>query len=151
MTTSINSDRGQTSETLVTVGGEAPDFSLLSTPDQRLGLAELRGAPLVVTFYPADFSPVCGDQMALYNQILPAAILRRAEALHLDIDRFTRDLQSHTYAERIDEDLQSGSYSGVNGTPTFFINGYRHDGPFDIDSLLAAVGKVTAVGEQASL
>jgi len=81
----------------------------------------------------------------------PAAILRRAEALHLDIDRFTRDLQSHAYAERIDEDLQSGSYSGVNGTPTFFINGYRHDGPFDIDSLLAAIGKVTAVGEQASL
>ena len=86
MTTSINSDRGETSETLVTVGGEAPGFSLLSTPDQRLGLAELRGAPLVVAFYPADFSPVCGDQMALYNQILPEFRRLGANLVGISVD-----------------------------------------------------------------
>ena len=70
-----------------------------------------------------------------------AALVRRAEALDLDVDRFVRDLVRHTFASRVDEDLQSGTHSGVNGTPTFFINGHRHDGPFDIDSLLAAIAK----------
>jgi peroxiredoxin len=58
-------------ESIIGVGSPAPDFSLQSTPDQRVRLGELRGAPLVIAFYPADFSPVCGDQMSLYNQILP--------------------------------------------------------------------------------
>ena len=52
-------------------GTLAPDFTLNSTPDQRLSLHELRGRPVVLAFYPADWSPVCGDQMALYNEILP--------------------------------------------------------------------------------
>ncbi len=49
----------------------APDFTLHSTPDQTLSLRELRGRPVILAFYPADWSPVCGDQMALYNEILP--------------------------------------------------------------------------------
>jgi peroxiredoxin len=49
----------------------APDFSLHVTPDQKLALSELRGKPVILAFYPADWSPVCGDQMALYNEILP--------------------------------------------------------------------------------
>ncbi len=48
----------------------APEFALPSAPKQRLSLTELRGRPVVLAFYPADFSPVCGDQMALYNEIL---------------------------------------------------------------------------------
>ena len=52
-------------------GTAAPEFSLHVTPDQKLSLAELRGRPVILTFYPADWSPVCGDQMALYNQVLP--------------------------------------------------------------------------------
>lgn len=51
-------------------GTDAPDFTLNSTPDQTLTLAELRGKPVILAFYPADWSPVCGDQMALYNEIL---------------------------------------------------------------------------------
>jgi peroxiredoxin len=51
-------------------GVAAPDFSLRSTPDQWLKLSELRGQPVILAFYPADWSPVCGDQMALYNEIL---------------------------------------------------------------------------------
>src|ERR1700739_5079800 len=52
-------------------GTPAPDFTLHVTPDQSLSLRELRGTPVMLAFYPADWSPVCGDQMALYNEILP--------------------------------------------------------------------------------
>lgn len=54
---------------LLQAGSAAPDFALASTPDQVVRLAELRGRPLVIAFYPADWSPVCGDQMALYNEM----------------------------------------------------------------------------------
>ena len=52
------------------VGEPAPDFTLHSTPDQTVSLSQLRGHPVVLAFYPADWSPVCGDQMALYNELL---------------------------------------------------------------------------------
>ena len=52
-------------------GTAAPAFTLPATPDQRVSLADFRGHPLIIAFYPADWSPVCGDQMALYNEILP--------------------------------------------------------------------------------
>jgi peroxiredoxin len=51
-------------------GTAAPSFKLHSTPDQEVSLSELRGAPVILAFYPADWSPVCGDQMALYNEVL---------------------------------------------------------------------------------
>jgi peroxiredoxin len=50
-------------------GAAAPDFSLPSTPDQRLSLREFRGKNVVLVFYPADWSPVCGDQLGLYREI----------------------------------------------------------------------------------
>src|SRR2546430_1091458 len=52
-------------------GVSAPDFELGGSPDEPMSLADFRGAPLIMAFYPADWSPVCGDQMALYNQLLP--------------------------------------------------------------------------------
>ena len=52
-------------------GTEAPDFELRSTPDQTLSLGELRGKPVILVFYPEDWSPVCSDQLALYQQLLP--------------------------------------------------------------------------------
>jgi peroxiredoxin len=51
-------------------GADAPDFNLRSTPDQWLALDALSGQPVILAFYPADWSPVCGDQMALYNEML---------------------------------------------------------------------------------
>ena len=57
--------------TPLAAGTEAPDFTLHSTPDQRVSLREFRGQPIILAFYPADWSPVCGDQMALYNELLP--------------------------------------------------------------------------------
>jgi peroxiredoxin len=56
---------------ILPAGSPAPVFSLHVTPDQKLSLSELRGKPVILAFYPADWSPVCGDQMALYNEILP--------------------------------------------------------------------------------
>ena len=55
---------------LLARGTAAPDFNLHVTPDQKLSLRDLRGRPVILDFYPADWSPVCGDQMALCNEIL---------------------------------------------------------------------------------
>jgi protein-disulfide isomerase len=62
-----------------------------------------------------------------------------ATELGLDVARFVDDMAAHRYAPRIREDFTSGVRSGVNGTPTFFINNVRHDGGYDLASLLAAI------------
>src|ERR1700739_2391060 len=67
-------------------GTPAPDFTLHVTPDQSLSLNELRGRPVILAFYPADWSPVCGDQMALYNEILPDFQRHGAELLGISVD-----------------------------------------------------------------
>ena len=66
-------------------------------------------------------------------------LARYAKALKLDMPRFIKEMESRHYAERVRADFSSGVRSGVNGTPSFFINGARHDGPFDLASLLAAI------------
>jgi len=67
-------------------GTRAPDFTLRSTPDQSVSLSEFRGRPVVLAFYPADWSPVCGDQMALYNEILDEFQEFQAELLGISVD-----------------------------------------------------------------
>jgi len=67
-------------------GTQAPDFTLHVTPDQTLSLNELRGRPVILAFYPADWSPVCGDQMALYNEMLPEFQKYGAELLGISVD-----------------------------------------------------------------
>ena len=67
-------------------GTAAPDFTLHVTPDQSLSLSELRGKPVIMAFYPADWSPVCGDQMGLYNEILPEFQKYGAELLGISVD-----------------------------------------------------------------
>lgn len=71
---------------ILSPGVLAPDFSLHVTPDQKLALSELSGRPVILAFYPADWSPVCGDQMALYNEILPEFQKYRAELLGISVD-----------------------------------------------------------------
>jgi peroxiredoxin len=68
------------------VGQAAPDFSLHSTPDQSLSLSELRGRPVVLVFSPADWSPVCGDQVSLYNEMLSEFRGYGAEILGISVD-----------------------------------------------------------------
>jgi peroxiredoxin len=67
-------------------GNTAPDFTLRVTPDQNLTLSELRGHPVVLSFYPADWSPVCGDQMSLYNEILDEFQKHHAELVGISVD-----------------------------------------------------------------
>jgi peroxiredoxin len=71
---------------ILTPGTLAPEFSLSVTPDQKLALRELRGNPVILAFYPADWSPVCGDQMALYNEVLPEFQKFHAELLGISVD-----------------------------------------------------------------
>ena len=67
-------------------GTPAPDFRLRTTPDQEVALSEFRGQPVILAFYPSDWSPVCGDQMGLYNEILPEFQHLGAELLGISVD-----------------------------------------------------------------
>jgi len=67
-------------------GTPAPDFALHTTPDQVVSLSDFRGRPVVLAFYPADWSPVCGDQMALYNELLDEFAKFDAELLGISVD-----------------------------------------------------------------
>jgi len=86
---------------ILSAGTPAPDFTLHVTPDQMLSLKELRGRPVILAFYPADWSPVCGDQMALYNEILPEFHRFNAELMGISVDgvwchaAFLRDRKLH--------------------------------------------------------
>src|SRR4051812_28189341 len=66
-------------------------------------------------------------------------LLGYAEALGLEVERFASDLSTHRHAPRVREDFLPGTRSGVNGPPTFFVNGVRHNGGYDTQSLLAAI------------
>jgi len=71
---------------ILRAGTPAPDFELHATPDQKVSLSDFRGKPLILAFYPADWSPVCGDQMALYNQVLPEFHKLGAELVGISVD-----------------------------------------------------------------
>lgn len=64
----------------------APDFELYATPDQKFSLHELKGKNVVLAFYPADWSPVCGDQMSLYNEMLKFFRKYNAELIGISVD-----------------------------------------------------------------
>jgi len=82
-------------------GTKAPDFSLQTTPDQKVSLRDFRGQKLVLTFYPADWSPVCSDQLAVYNELLPEFRRLGAEVLGISVDgvwchlAFAKDRKLH--------------------------------------------------------
>src|SRR5213079_143447 len=71
---------------LLQPGTVAPDFELQSAPEEKLALHDLRGKPVILAFYPADFSPVCGDEMALYNAVLPEFHKLGAELIGISVD-----------------------------------------------------------------
>ncbi|MFH8470466.1 Na+/H+ antiporter NhaA [Streptomyces sp. NPDC017991] len=86
--------------------------------------------------------------MAHQGDLLPKDLLRYAEEIGLDTDRFRADLRAGTGAARVAADVESADLSGVSGTPTFFVNGRRHHGAYDIVALSAAV---RAARQRASL
>ena len=77
--------------------------------------------------------------LAHQQELRPSDLFRYARDIGLDIERFTRDLHDHEHADRILADVASADESGVSGTPTFFINGRRHYGVYDIDTLTERV------------
>jgi peroxiredoxin len=82
-------------------GTPAPDFALNSTPDQKVRLSEFRGRPVVLVFYPADWSPVCGDELALFNELLPEFGKHSAQLIGVSVDgvwchaAYARDRKLH--------------------------------------------------------
>ena len=76
----------QTSNAPLPSGTQAPEFTLRSSPTESLSLRDLKGRRIVLAFYPADWSPVCGDQMALYNEVLPEFKKYNAELLGISVD-----------------------------------------------------------------
>src|SRR5262249_15172381 len=72
--------------TALPAGTPAPDFALKSPPDQTVRLSEFRGRPVVLVFYPADWSPICGDQVGLYNEMLSEFRDLGAEILGISVD-----------------------------------------------------------------
>jgi peroxiredoxin len=83
-------------------GTAAPNFTLHSTPDQLVSLSDLRGRAVVLVFYPADWSPVCSDQLALYNELLPEFYEYDAQIVGISVDgiwshlAFSKDRKFHT-------------------------------------------------------
>lgn len=71
---------------ILPAGAKAPDFTGRVTPDQTISLSDFRGRIVILAFYPADWSPVCGDQMTIYNLALPEFHKRGAELLGISVD-----------------------------------------------------------------
>jgi peroxiredoxin len=82
-------------------GVQAPDFCLSTTPDQKVSLSDFRGQPVVLVFYPADWSPVCSDQLALYNELKPEFSEFEAKIVGISVDgvwchlAFSKDRKLH--------------------------------------------------------
>ena len=79
-------DAGAKTTRLVPPGNPAPDFTLRRTPDQSLSLSDFRGQPVIIAFYPADWSPVCGEQVVLYQAVLPEFQKFGAQLLGISCD-----------------------------------------------------------------
>ena len=77
---------GSKKPSILKPGSKAPDFTLKTTPDQSVSLRDFRGGPVVLAFYPADWSPVCSDQMGLYAQVMPEFKKFDAEILGVSVD-----------------------------------------------------------------
>jgi protein-disulfide isomerase len=73
------------------------------------------------------------------DELAPKDLVRYATDLGLDVERFTDDLRERRFLDRIEVDVDSADQSGVSGTPTFFVNGRRHHGVYDVEALQAAV------------
>ena len=95
------SDTLQRAPEMLGAGTRAPELALNATPDQLLKLSELRGRPVILVFYPADWSPVCGDQLVLYNEMLSEFREYGAELVGISVDgvwchaAFARDRKLH--------------------------------------------------------
>ena len=87
------------------------------------------------------------DQLFEHQEALEDEhLVRYAAGLALDTDHFRSELAAHRYRDRVQQDVLSGIRSGVHGTPTFFVNGARHEGEWELDRLLAAIRAADPAG-----
>jgi peroxiredoxin len=109
--------------TILAPGSKAPNFSLNATPDQKVSLSDFHGRPVVLAFYPADWSPVCTDELSLYNQILPEFQKYNAEVIGISVDgvwshlAFAKDRNLHLplLSDFEPKGRVSNSYGAYNG------------------------------------
>ena len=78
------------------------------------------------------------------DALRPDDLVGDARRLGLDVERFAHDLRAHAVVARVQRDVEGADLSGVAGTPTFFVNGHRHHGAYDIEALSAAVRSAKA-------
>jgi protein-disulfide isomerase len=103
-------------------------------PDAELAAEAAQAAAAQGQFWPMH-DILFENQSALAGENL----VEYASAIGLDVEKFVADVNENRFRSRVREQFMGGVRSGVNGTPTFFINGARHDGSYDADSLLSAI------------
>ncbi|MFL5545487.1 MAG: redoxin domain-containing protein [Gemmatimonadaceae bacterium] len=153
-------------DTILAAGTHAPPFTLQSTPDRSYSLADFQGRPLVLAFYPADWSPVCGDQIALYNEMLEEFAEYGAQILGISVDgvwchkAFAEARNIHfpllaDFEPKGEVSRRYGAYDRQNGFSSralFVIDGagdirWSYLSPTDVnpgaDGIFAALEKVT--------
>ena len=117
----------RSSMTSASSGGTSPSSACI----RRLGWRQRQLRPQASRTHSGDADLLLQDQHALER----GDLIRHAEELGLDVDRFRRDLALHVGSSRISEDIESADQSGVVGTPTIFIDGKLHRGRFDVETL----------------
>jgi len=110
-------------------------FPLVEVHEHAQAAAEAAEA----AHFQGKFWPMHDRLMEANRRLDDEDLERYAEEVGLDPMRFDRQMLAHAHAARVRQQLESGLVSGVQGTPTFFVNGVRHDGPHDLESLLAAL------------
>jgi peroxiredoxin len=163
-------ERNSTADPILPAGAQAPPFTLHSKPGQSFALSDFRGRPVVLVFYPADWSPVCGDQIALYNEMREEFATYGAQVLGISVDGVWCH-QAFADARRIQFPLLSdfepkgevsrsyGAYDSSDGTSTralFVLDGngvirWSYLSPIDVnpgaDGIFAALDQLVA-GEE---
>ncbi len=158
--------------TLLAVGQKAPDFSLRTTPDESVALSDFLGRPIVLVFYPADWSPVCGDQLALYNELHEEWKKHDAQLLAISVDNvwshiaYTKDRHLHfpllsDFEPKGEVSKKFGAYvprEGVSARALFVLDrkgvvAWNHESPSGInpgaDGILDALEELEARKESA--
>jgi peroxiredoxin len=160
-------DLREDAQSVIPAGTRAPSFTLGATPDKSYSLADFKGRPVVLAFYPADWSPVCGDQMALYNEMLEEFAEYDAQLLGVSVDgvwchkAFAENRNIHfpllaDFEPKGEVSRLYGAYDPQGGIATralFVIDGngvvrWSYLSPIDVnpgaDGILAALEQVSA-------
>jgi peroxiredoxin len=171
MSRETNESQSNSSESPLAAGTPAPEFTLPAGPDRKVSLENYRGRPVILAFYPADWSPVCGDQMALYNEILPEFKRHNAELLGISVDgpwchrayRESRNLRFPLLADFEPKGEVARSYGvyrdgeGVSERALFVLDNdgrisWSYVSPIDVnpgaDGILAALENLSRKGTQ---